>query len=116
MNRRMLSVVVKERLQALTLTCAHGLDSNTEAMAAYPGDARLHDEERVFLVREVQEQCQIHAGCDGVVSPYAESVRRQVDYSAVSHDDVGVCHTRIHQAEGNGRTGDYSLFCRGGGS
>lgn len=79
-------------MKPASVSKAQFLELHAEPMSLRPGNTGFQDEQRVFSIREVQEQRQVHSEPYGLVSGNTESTPGQVHNASVSYEDILSVH------------------------
>lgn len=67
----------------------HMLKLYAKPVTLDPRHLSLNDEERIFLVGQVEKQGEIHPDLDRLVAPDTQPSPRHIDDCSIAHDDVG---------------------------
>lgn len=68
----------------------HMLKLHAKPVPLDPCHLSLNNKERIFLVRQVEKQGEIHPDLDRLVAPDTQPSPRHIDDGSIAHNDVGV--------------------------
>lgn len=68
----------------------HMLKLHSKIVPTDPGHFGLNDEERIFLIGQIEEQREIHAGADRLVAPDSQTSSRHIDNHPIPQDNSGL--------------------------
>jgi hypothetical protein len=78
----------KECVKAVPFTKAQFLELHAKLASVGPDNTGFQDEQRIFTIREIEEQGQLHSDPHRLIPSDAESAFRQVHDTPVPDQDV----------------------------